>query len=139
MKNLVAKVKDQWSAILVIIAIFTLGMNYATTMTKLNDQIVSLTKTVSELSESVKGIANITNRVEILEDKLSIMEKEHYQQLLVNARLVLITLSQPSELDSLPASKAILKEACNSVTIRAELYEDLGTDRVIQFCSYVNR
>lgn len=139
MKNFWEKISKQWSAILVIIAIFTMGSSYANSMFKLNEQITSLTETVSELSDAVKDITNITTRVESLENQVASLQLENKERLKLTARMVLITLNYPKEIDVLPASKAIMKEACNDPAIRSALYEDVGTDKTISFCAYVNK
>ena len=136
-KELIAKVKDDWSSWLVIAAVLTAGTNFGQTMTQLNYQITDLSKTVAALSESVQEIGHLEDRIVELENKLSGHKDLTTELLTALAEDVILSNIAFEDLDKNTTAKMALKTACGMQNIKFQMYDDLGADPVIKYCNYV--
>ena len=136
-KELIAKVKDDWSSWLVIAAVLTAGTNFGQTMTQLNYQITDLSKTVAALSESVQEIGRLEDRIATLENDLEGHRDLTVQLLTALAEDVILSEISFADLDKNTTAKMALKTACNMQNVKFQMYDDLGAENVIKYCNYV--
>ena len=136
-KELIAKVKEDWSSWLVIAAVLTAGTNFGQTMTQLNYQITDLSKTVAALSEAVKEINTLDERVTVLENRIDGHKNTALELLKGLAEEIIISNVPIEEIYNNTVSKYALETVCNIPEIKYQLYDDLGSEAVIYYCTYI--
>ena len=136
-KELIAKVKDDWSSWLVIAAVLTAGTNFGQTMTQLNYQITDLSKTVAALSESVQEIAHLEDRINTLESNLTGHRDLTTELLTALAEDIILSEISFEDLDKNSTALLALKTSCGMSNVKYQMYDDLGAEIVIKYCNYV--